>query len=81
MVKVVRYLPKSEAAVHWWLQPLTEKRLFRVSFLRQLQVYSLKKRLRRRCFPVSLPNITEHFFFDDCEQLFLAALEIEFIYC
>ena len=28
MVKVVRYLPKSEAAVHRCLQPFTEKRLF-----------------------------------------------------
>ena len=28
MAKVVRYLPKSEAAVHWCSQPFTEKRLF-----------------------------------------------------
>ena len=33
MVKVVRYLPKSEAAVRMCLQPFTEKHLFLSNFL------------------------------------------------
>ena len=37
MVKVVRYLPKSEAAVRMCLQPFTEKHLFLSNFLLKLQ--------------------------------------------
>ena len=56
MVKVVRYLPKSEAAFH-------RKRLIHeYLFLLELQDYSLKKRLHQRYFPVSLSNIAELFF-------------------
>ena len=39
----IRYLPKSEAAVHRCLQPFIEKRLFTSTFLPKLQAYSLKK--------------------------------------
>ena len=55
MVKAVRYLPKSEPAVHRCLQSFTATKM---------QAYSLKKKtkLRQRCIPVSVPNISEHFF-------------------
>ena len=53
MVKVVRYLPKSEAAVHGCLQPFTEKRLFMSIFFTKVAGIQPKKSLRQRCFPVS----------------------------
>ena len=34
-----------------------------------------KKRLWQRCFPVSLPNISERFFLFACKQLFLEVLD------
>ena len=62
MVKVVKYLPKSEAAVHQRLQPVTEKPLFMSVFINEVVGLQLnKKKLRERCFPVSLLNISEHF--------------------
>ena len=62
MVKVVKYLPKSEAAVHLCLQPVTEKPLFMSVFINEVVGLQLnKKKLRQRCFPVSLLNISEHF--------------------
>ena len=50
MVKVVRYLPKSEAAVHRFLQPLIEKQLFVSIFFNKAAGLQPKKRLRQRCF-------------------------------
>ena len=41
VVKDVRYLSKSEAAVHKCLQPFTEKGLFKIIFLLNLQACSL----------------------------------------
>ena len=61
MVKVVRYLPKSEAAVHSWLPPFTEKCLFMSIFFTKVAGLQLKERLRQRFFSVKLPNISEHF--------------------
>ena len=55
LLKVVRYLPKSETAVHKCLQLFLEKRLFMSIFF--TKVAGLQ--------PVSLPkniNISEHFF-------------------
>ena len=60
MVKVVRHLPKSEAAVHRCLQPFTEKRLFISIFFTKVTGLQPKKRLRQMSFPVSFPNISEH---------------------
>ena len=61
MVKVVRYLPKLEAAVHRSSEPFTEKRLFMSIFFNKIAGLQPKKRFRQRCFPVSLPNISEDF--------------------
>ena len=67
MVKVVKYLPKSEAAVHQCLQPVTEKPLFISVFINEVVGLQLnKKKLRQRCFPVSLLNISEHFLCKTC---------------
>ena len=63
MVKVIKYLPKSEAAVHQCLQPVTEKRLFMSVFINE--VVGLQRH-RQRCFPVSLLNISEHFLCKTC---------------
>ena len=62
MVKFVRYLPKSEAAVLRCLHLFTEKGLFMSIFFTKVAGLQSKKRLPQRCFPVSLPNISEHFF-------------------
>ena len=43
MVKVVRYLPKSEADVHRCLQPSTEKRLFMTIVFTKIAGLQLKK--------------------------------------
>ena len=43
MVNVVRYLPKSEAAVHRYLQPLIGKHLFMSSFLNKVVGVQPKK--------------------------------------
>ena len=50
MVKVFRYLPKSEAAVHRFLEPLIEKQLFVSIFFNKVAGLQSKKRLRQRCF-------------------------------
>ena len=60
MDNVVRYLSKSEAAVHRCLQPFTEKRLFASIFFTKVADLQPKKSLRQRCFPTSLPNISEY---------------------
>ena len=52
----------SEADVHRCLRSLTEKGLFKSIFLTKVADRKPKKRLHQRCFPVSLPNITELFF-------------------
>ena len=62
IVKVVRYLPKSEAAIHSCLQPFPEKCLFMSIFLIKVAGLQPKKRFRQRCFLVSLSKISEHFF-------------------
>ena len=64
MVKVFKYLPKSKVAVHSCLQPFTEKRLFMSVFFTKVTDLQPKKRLRQRCFPASLPIISEHFFYE-----------------
>ena len=57
LIKVVRYLPKAEAAIHGCLRPLTEKSFFMSIFLSIFlnKVIGLqpKKRLLYRCFPVT----------------------------
>ena len=62
MVKIFRHLPKSEAAVHSCLQPFAEKLLFTSIFFTKVAGLQPKKKLLQRCFPVSFPNISEHFF-------------------
>ena len=52
----------SEADVHRCLRSFTEKGLFMSIFLTKVADRKPKKRLHQRCFPVSLPNITELFF-------------------
>ena len=64
--KIVRYLSKSDAAVRRCLQPFTEKCLFMSIFLIKVAGLQPEKRLQRRCFLVSLPNILELLF---CETL------------
>ena len=66
MVKVVGYLPKPEVANHRCLLPFTEKRLFMSIFFNKVADLQPKKRLRQRCFPVSLPNISERRFCEIC---------------
>ena len=52
----------SETDVHRCLQPCTEKSLFMSIFFTKVADRKLEKRPHQRCFPVSLPNIAEHFF-------------------
>ena len=52
MVTGVKYLPKSEAAVHTFLQPFTGKGRFMSIFINKVAGLQPKKRLHRRCFPV-----------------------------
>ena len=66
MVKVVKYLPKSETAVRKCLQLFTEKHLFISIFFAKVTGLQPKKRLHQRSFPVSLPNNSEHFFCKTC---------------
>ena len=48
MVKVVKYLPKSEAAVHQCLQPVTEKPLFMSVFINEVVGLQLNKKNSER---------------------------------
>ena len=66
MFKVVRYLSNSEAAVCRCLQPFKEKSFFMSIFFTKAAGLQPKARLRQRCFPVSLSNISEHFFCERC---------------
>ena len=54
MIKVVSYLPESEAAIHRCLHTFTftGRRLF-MSFLNKVASLQSKKRLLKRCLPVS----------------------------
>ena len=52
----------SEADAQRCLQPFTEKSLFMSIFFTKVADRKPEKRLHQRCFPVSLPNITELFF-------------------
>ena len=67
MVKVVTYLPKSEAVVRRCSQLFTEKRFFISIFFSKVAGLQPEKRHRQRSFPVSLPNNSEHIF---CETRF-----------
>ena len=66
MVKVVRYLPKSEAVVRRCSQPFTEKHFFISIFFSKVAGLQPEKRLRQINFPVSLPNISEHILCETC---------------
>ena len=50
MTKVVRYLPKSEAAVHRCWQLFTVKRLFMSIFFNKVASLQPNKRLQQKCF-------------------------------
>ena len=50
MVKVVRYLPKSEAVVHMCLQSFAEKRLFMSIFFTKVAGLQPKKKSARDVF-------------------------------
>ena len=52
MIKVVRYLPKSEAAIHKCLQSVTEKGLFMSISFTKVAVLQPEKRPHQRFFPV-----------------------------
>ena len=52
----------SEADADRCLQPFTEKGLFMSIFFTKVADRRPEERLHQRCFPVSLPNITEPFF-------------------
>ena len=58
-VKVVKYLPKSEAVVNRYSQSFTENAYSLVPEVAGLQP---KNRLHQICFHVSLSNISELFF-------------------
>ena len=53
MVKVARYLPKSETAFHRCLQQFTGKYLFKSIFFNKVGGLHPRKKLLHRCFPVS----------------------------
>ena len=86
MVKVVCYLPKSEAAVHRCLQPFTEKRLLMSIYFIKGTSLQPKKKTPHRCIPSSMPNISEHFFCETkntfgCSHLELFLNAIYFLCC
>ena len=77
MVKVVRYLHKSEAAVHRGLQPFTEKALFMsIIFAKVAGLQSKGKKLHQITFSRSVPNVSENFF---CETWLLLLNAIYFL--
>ena len=63
MVKVARYLHKSEAAVHRCLQPFIEKRLFMsILFTKVAGLHPKERKLCLRSFPRGVPNVSENIF-------------------